>query len=155
MICLFFLAPGAITRMENVRYLSHFTTQSNRAFWLKGIFLKAKSIRDVERSGYSIHTLLIFYFLFFFKLIMLPKGSSKHCAADKFSLFSKAFLSISNAPLWQVEGKHTKFCGRAVFPALRCQKTSKRSFFTSKKIDRFGYVTQPDQASVPCVYEYK
>lgn len=86
---------------------------------------------------------------------MLPKGSSKHCAADKFSLFSKAFLSISNAPLWQVEGKHTKFCGRAVFPALRCQKTSKRSFFTSKKIDRFGYVTQPDQASVPCVYEYK
>lgn len=96
-----------------------------------------------------------FFYLFFFKLIMLPEGSSKHCAADKFSLFSKAFLSISNAPLWQVEGKHTKFCGRAVFPALRCQKTSKRSFFTSKKIDRFGYVTQPDQASVPCVYEYK
>lgn len=90
-----------------------------------------------------------------FKLIMLPEGSSKHCAADKFSLFSKAFLSISNAPLWQVEGKRTKFCGRAVFPALRCQKTSKRSFFTSKKIDRFGYVTQPDQASVPCVLEYK
>lgn len=94
-------------------------------------------------------------FFFFFQLIMLPEGSSKHCGADKFSLFSKAFLSISNAPLWQVEGKRTKFCGRAVFPALHCQKTSKKSFFTSKKIDRFGYVTQPDQASVPCVYEYK
>lgn len=89
------------------------------------------------------------------KLIMLPEGSSEHCAVDKFSLFSKAFLSISNAPLWQVEGKSAKFWGRAVFPALRCQKTSKRSFFTSKKIDRFGYVTQPDQASVPCVLEYK
>lgn len=90
-----------------------------------------------------------------FKLIMLPEGSSEHCAVDKFSLFSKAFLSISTAPLWQVEGKRAKFWGRAVFPALRCQKTSKRSFFTSKKIDRFGYVTQPDQASVPCVLEYK
>ncbi len=90
-----------------------------------------------------------------FKLIMLPEGSSEHCALDKFSLFSKAFLSISNAPLWQVEGKRAKFCGRAVFPALRCQELSKRSFFTSKKIDRFGLVTQPDQASVLHGSEYK
>lgn len=90
-----------------------------------------------------------------FKLIMLPEGSLEHSALDKFSLFSKAFLSISNAPLWQVEGKCANFWGRAVFPALRCQEMSKRSFFTSKKIDRFGFVTQPDQASVPRVAEYK
>ncbi len=86
---------------------------------------------------------------------MVPEGSSEHCLLDKFSLFSKAFLSISNAPLWQVEGKHAKFWGWAVCPALRCQEMSKRSFFTSQKIDRFGLVTQPDQASVPRGSEYK
>lgn len=86
---------------------------------------------------------------------MLPEGSSEQCVVDKFSLFTKAFLFISSGPLWQVEGELAKFSATHFFPTLRCQKLSRRSFFTSKEMEHFGFVTQPDQASAPCVLEYK
>lgn len=149
---MFFPAPGAITRMELVRYLSHFTTQSKRSLAKRHLSEGKIHLRCRALRLYYLHAVDFSPSL---NSLCYPGGSSEHCTLDKFSLFSKAFLSISSAPLWQVERKRAKFWGQAVFPALRCQEMSKRSFFTSKKIDRFGLVTQPDQASVPRGSEYK